>query len=76
MLKDTMKDYVNDMKDVEKEIINYALTEGAFDGMNDCAYIIISKLMNLLHTSYKIVVEEAEALDNINTKLDKLIDKK
>ena len=76
MLKDTMKDYVNNMKEVESEIIAYALTEGAFDKMNDREGIMILKLMDLLHTSYKIVVEEAEALDNINTKLDKLIDKK
>lgn len=76
MLKDTMKNYVNDMREAEKELINYAFEEDMFEHMDDRENLIMAKLIKLLHRSYKIVVDQAEAIDNINAKLDKLIEKK
>lgn len=76
MLKDTMKDYVNDMREAEKELINYAFEVDMSEDLDDHENLIMLKLIKLLHRSYKIVVDQAEAIDNINAKLDKLIEKK
>lgn len=51
MLKDTMKDYVNDMREAEKELINYAFEEDMFEHMDDRENLIMAKLIKLLHRS-------------------------
>ena len=76
MLKDTMNDYVNDVREVEKELMNYAFEEDVFEYMGDRESLMMAKYIKLLHKSYKIIVEQAEAIDNINAKLDKLIETK
>ena len=76
MLKDTANNFVNEMREAEKEFISYAAECGMFDELNVHEGVFVLILMDLLHKSYKVVLEEAKTIDDINAKLDKLIEKK
>lgn len=76
MLNDTMNNFVNEMRKAEKEFMFYAAEYGMFEELDVHEGAFVLRLMDLLHQSYKVVLEEAKTIDDINTKLDKLIDKK
>lgn len=76
MLKDTTNNFVNDMMKAEMELMPYAETDGRFDDADGRIEALALRCMGLLHKSYRVIREQAEAIDNINAKLDKLIEKK
>lgn len=76
MLKDTTNNFVNDMRNAETEFMLYVAENGTFKELDVHGEALILRLMNLLHKSYEVVLEEAKAIDDINAKLDKLIEKK
>ncbi len=76
MLKDTANNFVNDMREAEKEFMLYVAENGTFKELDVHGGALILRLMNLLHKSYEVVLEEAKTIDDINAKLDKLIEKK
>lgn len=76
MLKDTTNNFVNEMRNAEKEFMLYVAENGTFKELDVHEGALILRLVNLLHKSYEVVLEEAKTIDDINAKLDKLIEKK
>lgn len=76
MLKDTTNNFVNEMRNAKTEFMLYVAENGTFKELDVHGGALILRLMNLLHKSYEVVLEEAKTIDDINAKLDKLIEKK
>ena len=75
MLTKMTEEYVERVRRVEKEFINMIGAEEILD-MDENELVMLKKLAMLLDDSCNLVVEQANLLDEINGKLDKLIAKK
>lgn len=75
MLTEKTKNYIERVKDTEKTIISLVGAEDILD-MDERTVVMLKKFMVLLDESCNLIVAQAVALDDITTKLDKLIAKK
>ena len=75
MLTKMTEEYVERVRRVEKEFINMIGAKEILD-MDENELVMLKKLAMLLDDSCNLVVEQANLLDEINGKLDKLIAKK
>lgn len=60
---------------VDLYIKNYA-NGSTFTDMSTDDFLVLQKSMKLMEDTMDLMVKEAEALDNINLKLDKLLESK
>ena len=73
-MKEITKQYVNEVKEVEKSVI------GMMDGsdiknMDIEMFKFLRTLLRLIDTSNKMVLESGEMMDEMNVKLDLLLEK-
>jgi len=60
---------VNELKDSYVRMIN----SDVFESMDENTFGIIKKSFNLVNTSMEVMKEQAEVIESINKKLDKLL---
>ena len=72
MLKERTMNYVEKVRETEKEIFSMVSTEDIFD-MDSRSIILLKRMDELLHVSCDLMVAQAEMLDEMDRKLDKLI---
>ena len=75
---ETTKKLVGEMKELEKETMKMFIgsdIEGLFDNIGSAELSLILKYFKLLHGSMDLMLEQASIMDEMNSKLDKLLAK-
>lgn len=72
MLKEQTKDYAKKIRETEKEIFSMVGTDEIMN-MDSRSILLLKALDELLNISCDIMVAQAEMLDEMDRKLDKLI---
>ena len=72
MLKEQTIDYAKKIRETEKEIFSTVGTDEIMN-MDSRSILLLKALDELLNTSCDIMVAQAEMLDEMDRKLDKLI---
>ena len=73
MLSETTIKFEEEVKELTKEFMREFATD-VFD-MDEREFECMKKLFGLLNTSMELVKEEANTIDQINNKLDRLLEK-
>lgn len=73
MLSETTVKFEEEVKELTKEFMREFATD-VFD-MDEKEFECMKKLFGLLNTSMELVKEEANTIDQINNKLDRLLEK-
>ena len=63
---------VNELKDSFMTMIGSEMLES----MDESEFVMFKKMFNLMNTSMEVVKEQAEVIESINEKLDKLLARK
>lgn len=73
-MKEITKQYVNEVKEVEKSVIE--MMDGSdIQNMDIEMFKFLQTLLRLIDTSNKMVMESGEIMDEMNAKLDLLLKK-
>lgn len=75
---ETTKKLVEEMKELEKETMKMIAGNDmvdAFDYIESGELALILKSIKLLHTSMDLMLEQAKVMDDMNRKLDLLLEK-
>ena len=72
-MENTIKAFEEQMKETKAELMKMIPVDELIN-MDSDAFIAIQKMLKLADTSMKLVVEQAQTIDEINTKLDRLIE--
>ena len=73
MLSETTVKFEEEVKELTKEFMREFATD-VFD-MDEREFECMKKLFSLLNTSMELVKEQANTIDQINNKLDRLLEK-
>ena len=73
MLSETTVKFEEEVKELTKEFMREFATD-VFD-MDEREFECMKKLFGLLNTSIELVKEQANTIDQINNKLDRLLEK-
>ena len=73
MLSETTIKFEEEVKELTKEFMREFATD-IFD-MGEKQFDLMKKLFGLLNTSMELVKEQANTIDQINNKLDRLLEK-
>lgn len=73
MLSETTVKFEEEVKELTKEFMREFATD-VFD-MDEREFECMKKLFGLLNTSMELVKEQANTIDQINNKLDRLLEK-
>lgn len=73
-MKEITKQYVNEVKEVEKSVIGM-MGGSDIQNMDIEMFKFLQTLLRLINTSNKMVMESGEIMDEMNAKLDLLLKK-
>lgn len=73
-MKEITKQYVNEVKEVEKSVIGM-MGGSDIQNMDIEMFKFLQTLLRLIDTSNKMVMESGEIMDEMNAKLDLLLKK-
>ena len=76
MLKLKAENLINETKEILNLCIAQYMSLGSIKNMGADELAMMQKAVNLMDTMEDYALEEAKTLDEINEKLDKLLDKK
>ena len=73
MVKTTQK-MIDETKELEKELIKYMADNEAFDDLDDDELNLLSKMKAMVDTSMKVMLKQAELLEEQNEKINKILE--
>lgn len=76
MLKLKVENLINETKEILNLCIAQCMSLGSIKNMGADELAMMQKAVNLMDTMEDYALEEAKTLDEINKKLDRLLDKK
>ena len=73
MVKTTQK-MIDETKELEKELIKYMADNETFDELDSDELNLLSKMKAVVDTSMKVMLKQAELLEEQNKKIDKILE--
>lgn len=73
MVKTTQK-MIDETKELEKELIKYMADNETFDELDSDELNLLSKMKAMVDTSMKVMLKQAELLEEQNKKIDKILE--
>ena len=72
----TTQNMVDEAKELEKELIKYMADNETFDELDSDELNLLSKMKAMVDTSMKVMLKQAELLEEQNKKINKILEKK
>ena len=73
MVKTTQK-MIDETKELEKELIKYMADNETFDELDSDELNLLSKMKAVVDTSMKVMLKQAELLEEQNKKINKILE--
>ena len=73
MVKTTQK-MIDETKELEKGLIKYMADNETFDELDSDELNLLSKMKAMVDTSMKVMLKQAELLEEQNKKIDKILE--
>ena len=73
MVKTTQK-MIDETKELEKELIKYMANNETFDELDSDELNLLSKMKAMVDTSMKVMLKQAELLEEQNKKINKILE--
>ena len=73
MVKTTQK-MIDETKELEKELIKYMADNETFDELDSDELNLLSKMKAMVDTSMKVMLKQAELLEEQNKKINKILE--
>ena len=73
MVKTTQK-MIDEAKELEKELIKYMADNETFDELDSDELNLLSKMKAVVDTSMKVMLKQAELLEEQNKKINKILE--
>ena len=73
MVKTTQK-MIDETKELEKELIKYMADNETFDELDSDELNLLSKMKAVVDTSMKVMLKQAELLEEQNRKINKILE--
>ena len=70
----TTQNMVDETKELEKELIKYMADNETFDELDSDELNLLSKMKAVVDTSMKVMLKQAELLEEQNTKINKILE--
>lgn len=76
MMKETIKDFENTYKELKGQLTKAFVENEVYSGLESEQVELMVNMIKLCDTSVKIMKEEAEIIDRIDSKIDRLLERK
>ena len=70
----TTQNMVDEAKELEKELIKYMADNETFDELDSDELNLLSKMKAVVDTSMKVMLKQAELLEEQNKKINKILE--
>ena len=70
----TTQNMVDEAKELEKELIKYMANNETFDELDSDELNLLSKMKAVVDTSMKVMLKQAELLEEQNKKINKILE--
>lgn len=70
----TTQNMVDETKELEKELIKYMADNETFDELDSDELNLLSKMKAVVDTSMKVMLKQAELLEEQNKKINKILE--
>ena len=70
----TTQNMVDEAKELEKELIKYMADNETFDELDSDELNLLSKMKAMVDTSMKVMLKQAELLEEQNKKINKILE--
>ena len=70
----TTQNMVDETKELERELIKYMADNETFDELDSDELNLLSKMKAVVDTSMKVMLKQAELLEEQNKKIDKILE--
>ena len=70
----TTQNMIDETKELEKELIRYMADEGVFDDLEGNELNLFCKMKAVVDTSMKVMLKQAELLEEQNKKINKILE--
>ena len=70
----TTQNMVDEAKELEKELIKYMADNETFDELDSDELNLLSKMKAVVDTSMKVMLKQAELLEEQNEKINKILE--
>ena len=71
---ETTQNMVDEAKELEKELIKYMADNETFDELDSDELNLLSKMKAVVDTSMKVMLKQAELLEEQNKKINKILE--
>ena len=70
----TTQNMIDETKELEKELIKYMADNETFDELDSDELNLLSKMKAMVDTSMKVMLKQAELLEEQNKKINKILE--
>ena len=77
-MKKTAEQFINEVKELENDLVKMICSQVSVDNISDIdadEIRMVQKSFKIMNTSCDLLLKQAEMMDNMNAKLDKMIKK-